>query len=133
MKKHNTSIYLRDLESVTRQDMDNVHIRKKLSDWRFERIGYDYASAMKGKYFYLFKCPQCHKIFLMDDETSTIYYDADYFGKNIFSGHFDQCTDCGYVFVGFFYGEKARPLFVPNLKQIKYSPWHWCLLNDVIY
>jgi len=133
MKKHKIPIYLRDLESVTRQDMDNVQIRKKLGDWRLEPIGYDYASAMKGNYFYLFKCPKCQKIFLVDDETSTIYYDADYFAENIFLGHFDRCMDCGYLFFGIFYGERARPLFIPNLKQIKCSPWHWCLLNDVIY
>jgi len=133
MKEHNTAIYLYDLESVTRQDMNNVKIRQKLGHWRLEPIDYDYASAMKGKYFYLFKCPQCDKIFLVDDETGIIYYDADFLSENIFSDHFDQCMDCGYVFVGFFYGEKARPLFVPNLKQIKCSPWSWCLLDNIIY
>gem|GEM_PF-4075466 len=24
-------------------------------------------------------------------------------------------------------------LFTPGLKEIKYSPWHWCLLDNIIY
>jgi len=107
--------------------------RQRLGDWRLERIGFDHASAMKGKNFYLFKCPHCHRIFLADDETSTIYYDADYLGKYIFSGNFNQCVDCGYSFSGFIYGEKAPSLFTPILKEIKCSSWHWCLLDDLIY
>jgi len=125
--------HLQDLEPVAQQDMDNAQIRQKLGDWRLERIGYDYASATKGRNFYLFKCPNCQKIFLADDETSTIYYDADYFGKYLFSDHFAQCTDCNHPFSGILYGEKAPLSLTPSRKEVKHSPWHWCLQNDAIY
>jgi len=133
MKKHKLPAHLRDLAAVTRQDMDFTQIRQKLGDWRLDRIGLDHASAMKGRDFYLFKCPNCRKIFLADEETSTIYYDADHFGKYLFSGNLAHCTDCRYPFSGVLYGEKAQPMFVPSIKEIKHSAWHWCLLDDVIH
>jgi|GEM_PF-1346268 len=132
MKKPRLPAHLRDLATVTRQDMDFAQIRQTLGDWRLERIGLDYASAMKGRNFCLFKCPNCQKIFLADEETSTIYYDADFFGKYLFSGNFTHCTDCNHPFSGFFYGENAQAVFVPSIQEIKHSVWHWCLLDDVI-
>jgi hypothetical protein len=80
--------------------------------------------------FALCKCPHCGRVFLIDYEVDTLYFDPANLdrrlGINIGVSGFN-CEECGGAFpTGVAWvGEKAPQSMRVTWRELAASPWHW--------
>lgn len=77
--------------------------------------------------FAVFKCPECHRIYLIDYEVESIFIDPDNI-QAIRSGGGFTCESCGYRFDRrIIIGDKADDQFRVTIQALKTSEWCWIL------
>jgi len=97
---------------VTEDDINEAKIISELGD-----------NSYKDEDFAFFKCPNCKKIYLMDYEIETLYYDPSDL-EEITDCNGLVCLDCGYDFEGkVIIGEKAERIFKVTKDEISDSGW----------
>lgn len=101
---------------------DDINESKILSE-----IGED---AYGDEDFDLFKCPNCKKIYFMDYEIETLYYNPFDLRENIGCNGL-ICLDCGYNFEGkLIMGKNAECLFKVTKKELINSGWRRFLITQ---
>jgi len=103
---------------ISEEDLDSEKILQRLEE----------AGLLQGdEDFEVFKCPSCHKIFLINHEWDDIFLDANDLTKST-GYNFLYCPNCRYIMHNkIIIGKKADNDFRVTRKQLQASAWHWIL------
>ena len=102
-----------------------------------EAIDYDEVFRRGGRNrgyedFALFKCPFCQTVYLLEYEVDTVYLDATDLARraDVFNTSFD-CVSCGRTMPNDrpWAGPKMPPEFAVSWRELRHSPWAWCVKN----
>lgn len=85
--------------------------------------------------YFLFCCPSCGHVYLLEYEVDTVFVDGTDLKKRFYPSKEKRfvCVSCEFKFArnGIWVGQNAPQNMVVNKNQLSESDWHWVVNENV--